>query len=230
MNETRPPLPSHLLDLLAAERARPGLSAEASERILTRLERSVGRAGERAGERAGDRATPRRNRRSTVGIFAAGLITGAALCAALLRPWTMPVQPQILRLDSPPPLPPRVIVVRDSVPLAVVPAPTHSAPLHRSDARSEPDRDTELARERALIETARTALSRKQPDAIDRLLQHETQFPNGRLAEERESLLVLALLQAGRMEEANLRADRFRARWPSSLLLPVLNAALRSIP
>ena len=100
----------------------------------------------------------------------------------------------------------------------------------QSASAAEPERDTELARERALIETARTAVARKQRDAIDVLLRHEQQFPRGRLAEERESLLVQALLQSGRLEEARSRGARFRARWPHSFLLPVIDAALRTIP
>jgi hypothetical protein len=52
--------------------------------------------------------------------------------------------------------------------------------------------------------------------------EHERRYPNGLLVQEREVMAVRALALLGRSEEAHARADRFRSRFPSSLLLPAL--------
>lgn len=222
------PLPPELKALLAAEQQRPGLSADATERIRARLATSIASP------------PPRRCWPTAIGSFLVGLLVGGGLATGLLLGRLPPPAPKLLVLDAPPPA---VIVVAAAPAIPPVPPPTPPAPSSRhGGVRAErasanqpapaakDDRDTDLARERALIETARTALSRQQADAIDLLLRHEQQFPRGRLAEERESLLVQALLQAGRIDEARRRGARFRARFPRSLLLPVVDAALRSIP
>lgn len=226
-----PGLDPELSELLAAERERPGLSETATQRVLLRLERTVS-------------APPPRRWPTALGSFLLGLLAGGALVGASVHTWLGPVQPKLLVLDAPLPPPAAVVVVHaPSPPPAPTPQPPRGPVLRHGGGRAErrgadppgaaaeqEERDTELARERALIETARTALSRKQADAIDVLLRHAQQFPSGRLAEERESLLVQALIQAGRLEDARSRAVRFRARWPRSFLLPVIDAALRTIP
>lgn len=230
MRETLPPsLPPGLTALLDAERAREGLSTAAKERILARLEHSV------------SLPRPRSFVWPVLGAFATGLVLGAALCGVLLgsRLHTA-APPQVLMIDSPPPPAPVLVIVRPAAPPAVAPPgePSPAARQHVAAGSAESSvqtdatdqHDSELARERALVETARTALSRKQPDVIDLLLLHAQQFPQGRLAEERESLLVQALLQAGRADEARSHAAQFRKRWPRSLLLPVIDAAVGTIP
>ena len=88
--------------------------------------------------------------------------------------------------------------------------------------------DTDFAAERALLETARTALSRGQSDAaLEVLSRHARRFSHGRLVEERESLWVQALVQAGRDPEARERGERFRRQFPSSLFQPIIDAALK---
>jgi len=230
MRDTLPsPLPPSLAALLDAERERPALSDAAQQRILTRLEATV------------NWPPPRRGWLTALGTFAGGLLVGAALCGVLLSGRLGARQPKLLVLDSPPPPPPVVVVVHAAAPPTLVQPPAAESLAHRPGARAErsqrnppalPDHehDTELARERALIETARTALARKQTDVVELLFRHAQQFPQGRLSEERESLLVQALLQSGRVAEARSRGERFRAHWPNSLLLPVINAALQAIP
>lgn len=216
--------------LLAAERARVELSDAAVARVHARLETSL------------QLPPPRRLWPSLLGAFAGGLLVGAALCGALLGGRLAAVRPLVLVLDAPPSAPPQVVVVREAMAPAVTPPavrePVRAANPHEERSHPIPadapvaadDRDTELSRERALIETARTALSRKQPEVLELLQRHAQDFPSGRLAEERESLLVQALVQAGRGEEARRRGVAFRTRWPQSLLLPVIDAALREIP
>lgn len=97
---------------------------------------------------------------------------------------------------------------------------------------SEPKQDgpTRLAAERELIDVARSAVGRHNPDAALRALaEHAKTFPNGALSEEREALWVQALVTAGRNMEARTRADRFRKSYPSSMLLPAVDAAVQGI-
>jgi hypothetical protein len=94
-----------------------------------------------------------------------------------------------------------------------------------------PGRDVDLAAERALLEIARTALARGQSArALEALQRHATEFPRGRLGEEREALSIQALLAAGRRDEARARAERFEKTFPRSLLLPAIDAALAPKP
>jgi hypothetical protein len=91
--------------------------------------------------------------------------------------------------------------------------------------------ESRLKAERALLEIARTALAHgKAVDAITVLGQHEREFPNGQLSEERESLRVQCLVNSGKGSEARLRANEFRRRFPRSILLPAVDAVIESIP
>ena len=53
-------------------------------------------------------------------------------------------------------------------------------------------------------------------------------FPDGQLAEERESVRVQALVMSGHRERAEEVADAFRARYPNSVYLPAIEASLES--
>jgi hypothetical protein len=84
-----------------------------------------------------------------------------------------------------------------------------------------------MAQERSLVQGARMALVRGQPaSALSLLSEHETRFPRGQLTEEREALRIEALVRLGRRDEARTRAARFRAAYPQSLLLPVIEASI----
>jgi outer membrane protein assembly factor BamD (BamD/ComL family) len=85
-----------------------------------------------------------------------------------------------------------------------------------------------LAAERAVIERARSALARGDGQgALVAVAQHQRDFPSGQLSEEREALAVQALATAGRAQEAAERGARFRKTFPNSLLLPLVERALR---
>jgi hypothetical protein len=103
--------------------------------------------------------------------------------------------------------------------------PTPTPPSAISSVATTTDRS--LARERALVEKARSAIIRGDgATAILATADHLRQFPDGRLAEEREALAVQALMLVGRPDEAHDRAKRFRARYPNGLFLPVVEAAI----
>ncbi len=75
---------------------------------------------------------------------------------------------------------------------------------------------------------ARSALARRETQkAIAALEDHVRRFPKGQLAEEREGLLIQALVNAGQPDAARKRAAEFKARFPESMLWPAIEAALR---
>ncbi len=115
--------------------------------------------------------------------------------------------------------------LRDAVPAPSVPAPR--APKKEEKAQAHSD---SLGSEQRLLERARSGLARgKRSDALSALREHQRRFPRGRLVEEREALTVLTLVALGRTDKARVRAKRFRKRFPDSILLPVVEDALRDL-
>ena len=225
-----PELPDDVKRLLSAERERPELGGDALARVKSRLDASLAR-----GPHSGGHA--RRWRwLSMLACFAVGVAVGAVLHAALgKRP------PAPIATLPPPPAPPVPVAPAppappEPAPLPVAPVqvrrPPKKAPPSASTVLAEDDeRDLDLAAERALIDTARTALGRAQgQEALDTLRRHGDRFRSGRLVEEREALQVQALAQLGRGADAREAAARFRKEHPRSMLLPVVDAALGSLP
>ena len=99
-----------------------------------------------------------------------------------------------------------------------------------SSAQAGTERDARLAEELTLVQTARTALVRGDASgALEAAETHRQRFPAGRLVEERESVAIQALVRLGRGEEARGRAADFERKYPTSILLPAIGRALRSI-
>ncbi|MBZ0116508.1 MAG: sigma-70 family RNA polymerase sigma factor, partial [Sandaracinaceae bacterium] len=61
--------------------------------------------------------------------------------------------------------------------------------------------------------------------ALAAIARHEARFPEGQLAAERESIRVRALLLLGRNDEARWAAERFRAEYPESIFMGVVERA-----
>lgn len=165
--------------------------------------------------------------------FAAGAVAGS-----VLRGWVAPPAPRVEThyVD-------RVVTVERFVdagaPPPIAPAPSASVALPRSPrpsvsstasaAPSLPDAD--LARERQLIDQARSALARGDGSAaLLALEEHARAFPRGQLVEAREALTVQALVDAGRTAEAKARAARFKRAFPGSMYRAVVDSAISSIP
>jgi hypothetical protein len=95
-------------------------------------------------------------------------------------------------------------------------------------ASSAPPTTSTLADERALVEGARTALLRgRASDALSLAQKHESSFPNGGLAEDRDFLVLSALRDLGRSEESRAKAAAFLARYPKSALRGAVEAMAR---
>jgi hypothetical protein len=93
----------------------------------------------------------------------------------------------------------------------------------------DPPMDTSSA-ERKLLDSARQALSRGDPEAAwGSVQEHEHEFPRGQLSEEREALAVRTLVAFGRDAAAGQRAARMHASFPRSIFLPAVDSALATL-
>ena len=113
-----------------------------------------------------------------------------------------------------------------AIPISSLPTiPPAPAPSSVSAAPSSAP--SNLAAEQALIDTARSALARgRAADALRATDDHSREFPRGRLAEERETMAIQALLLAGRRGDAEMRALRFHKAYPGSLYGNAVDALL----
>jgi hypothetical protein len=238
------PLSAELCALLASERQRPGLTPAAKGRVLGRVHAALAAAGGGGGDALpGDPAlaapavatSAGKAVAALVAAFVAGGVAGASLHAAWTGPSSADSEGQSAHTAQPPreptseapPIAPGSLPLEDPAP----PAGSDRAPAHirapAAAAASGTPKDGDLAAERSLLTTARTALSRNKPEAaLAALRQHAQRFPNGRMREERESLWVQALALSGRASEAEQRAADFKQQFPKSLLGPAVEATV----
>ena len=107
-------------------------------------------------------------------------------------------------------------------------APVASAPSRKPSSIDVPD---PLADERSLLDLARGAVEREDgAAALAATAEHARKYPGGVLGQEREAIAVRALVLLGRTEEARARVDRFRERFPDSMLLPALESTAGKPP
>lgn len=111
-------------------------------------------------------------------------------------------------------------------PLPAAPSSPRPSAIARGPLPVTPDRFTA---ERQLLDRARSLLEREEPAAaLEVTARHEHAYPTGALVQEREAMAIRALIALGRTSDARARAERFRARFPDSLLLPTIEASLTS--
>lgn len=104
----------------------------------------------------------------------------------------------------------------------VAPAPRRSAAADASDT----DR-----LELGLLQRVRAAVAAGEfSAALDSIAEHQRRFPAGRLREEREALRIKALAGLGRNDEARRAAERFRERFPRSVLSTRIEETARPKP
>ncbi|MFT3707156.1 MAG: hypothetical protein QM817_05750 [Archangium sp.] len=242
--------PAELEALFAAERARPGPAPQIADQVLASVQMAIAARAPAAvppsGTGAGSAAATATGKTFTIALasFLAGGIAGGAIYANLLAPqpapqlMTPPVIAQPITAAPTPvtPVTPAIsaVVNVDEPKLAAPQRPAVIVPTAKTQVIVEPvvapvvapsiDAAADLAAERALIEQARTSLTRQRAaDAIAALTQHLTRFPRGELSEEREFLWIQALVTTND-ENARVRAADFRARFPKSIFLPAVEA------
>jgi hypothetical protein len=147
--------------------------------------------------------------------FVAGGAIGAALHAGL-------AQPVIERVEVP------VTVVQTVTTTIAVPV-TKVVTATAIPSKPRPMLLEIQGRERALLERARTALSRGDPSAARAAIDEARAIaPRGRLSEERDALEIQALAALGKHDAILIAIKKFKARYPRSIYLPVVDAASRS--
>lgn len=238
MSDDLEPLPNDVLEALGQERRRPGLTDEAQARLTTRIAAALPTAPTAAPD-----PTPGPGNAGIAGsamgklgpaLFVLGAVTGGVVGGTAVWLRTRNVEPtvieRVVRVEVPVPVPAPVAEVTEAPEpppgiAARPPVKPAAKPAVEKPSAHQPSRDEQLAAERALVEAARVALTRGRVDeALSSLERHEREFADGRLAEERESLAVQALLARGDTPGARRRADQFRQRFPTSLLRPLIDS------
>ncbi len=233
--------------LLQAERTRPGFEAAEREALWKGIDLATAPLGSVDLSPDAPRGEPNLPPAAHATPFAAWKIGalaaatalgGAGLGALAHAQWAVPRVVVIERtvpsptvsvaLPSLPETPPPQATSRPDFRPAVSaltarPAPARPAESAASSATSLA-RDPNLARERTLLDMARTALTRGDTAAaLDAVTTHSREFPRSQLTEEREVLAIQALASANQRPEARRRADAFRANFPRSALLPIVD-------
>ncbi len=106
------------------------------------------------------------------------------------------------------------------------PAPTVAAEAKQASAPRAESRQDTLEREARMLERARALLPTDARAALATLNRHQSEFPRGALAIERDLLSVDALLRLGQRSEAEARARALRGNAPGSLYDARLNELL----
>lgn len=257
-DEDLEPIEPSLGALFRDERERGGAPAGSKERVFGRLAISLvdPGGGSSAGGAAGDESIPDGSQGTPpgggaaigpagvakmsrllplLGTFLAGGVAGGIAVAELAPPRVVVVVERTAS-GSARPEPPIVPALAPSLAVPSGP-PSSDATRERptpAAASVEPIRDaavreSALARERALLDVARTALGRGDgAHALAFVSRHASEFPRGQMTEEREALAVQALTKLGRRSEAVQRGLDFHKTFPNSVLGPVVDAALEN--
>jgi hypothetical protein len=108
---------------------------------------------------------------------------------------------------------------------AAAQADAASAPVAELAQEAASSAETELA----LITSAQRALGKAPRRAVELLDRHDTLYPEGSFAEEREVLWIDALSQLGMARALEARARRFLARYPQSIHCARVRALLHGL-
>ena len=149
--------------------------------------------------------------------------------ASVAAPTTTPPAPVVSAPPNGAPAPASLAARSAPRPAHAVNLPDEDAPVAAEPGRPHPVATpaSTLGDEQALLEAARRALAAGDPrGALAAVSTHERRFAAGGLAEERDVLRIQAHARAGRMDEARAFAERFRARYPHSLLRAAVDYAL----
>jgi hypothetical protein len=227
------PLPRDLDELLDAERSAKGPPSDVRGRVRARVLATVALPAAASATTTGvspataPSAPPMLSPavKIAIAILAGG--AGTAGLYAIFEPKA-----------APPPVVSRPAVVKTEPPAPPPPALPPPVPAvieeKKVEVRQEPQLKRgkdQLAAERALIESAKSALNAGELSAAMSLLErHNQRYPNGALAEEREGLRVISLAKAGLHQAAHKKAAEFKQRYPRSIFTPMIDASLKSIP
>jgi hypothetical protein len=151
-------------------------------------------------------------------------LAAAGAVAALHAPRAPEPAPTVRRSPEAPAVRASVPPIPTEEPPSVGPSSSRPGHPHRTTSPQE-----SYAAELQLLQRAQAQYTRQDfQDALVLIAEHAHQFPNGRLAEEREALRVKSLAGAGRGDEARRALAAFAKHFPRSALLPRLRETARS--
>lgn len=247
------PLPPSIVALLEREKMAYPDDTAMKRAVLSRIETVIGLGspggggdggatgdgGGGAGLSAAAGTASAIGARALAGVALASFIAGGVVGGAVVNSALTPSAPSATTAAAS--APPSAALLASSVPTLELPAPAPSASLQlaaSSQVAPPPPAATasafrnlhgDLTRERELLDVARASLGRgNAAEAIAAAERHASKWPRGQLAEEREVIWIQALVAAGQRDEADRRAARFRSGFPSSVLTPAVDAALRT--
>jgi hypothetical protein len=153
----------------------------------------------------------------------AAMVLGMGIAGAvvLLRDRKPPVPPAAASASTQPVARPTLSALMPPPPVVPLPAAplAPAAPEPHASAKSASPRES-YAAELELLRRAQAAYAGGDfTGSLVPLNEHARQFPNGRLAEEREALRVSCLRGLGRSSDARRAAAAFALRFPHSVLL-----------
>jgi hypothetical protein len=230
--------------LIERTRGVDSVPAEARARVLARVESVVSASGadiRRAG--SGGRASGLRDWMRRLSPYVTTFVVGAATGAMAMR---QGARMRSVATHESTSLDRGANIERSAPPVALAQggpeplqdtgesdvAPTASSPSSRPtpfEGWGASARGAAISEERALLDIARAALEREDGSAaLGATREHERRFPNGVLVQEREAMVIRALVMMGDTKGALARAGRFRERYPDSMLLPAVDSFLRS--
>lgn len=234
-----PELRALLDDAVSRDAVDAAFEEPARERVLGRVEQVLDRAPGAARGGFGLRSGVMAVSVALIAALAGGKLLGQNAggpsdarepVASAIAPQLVADRPSVPPTEPAPPLPQgnAVPTLRiDELPSPPTPALARAGRVDSS--RGFAPSGTDLAEEYRLVEGARAKLAAKDySSALHSIREHEKRFPSGQLHQERESLHIQALVETGRIPEARERAERFRTRFPSGLLLPTVARAIAS--
>ncbi len=229
-------------DLLKAEKGRPGFSAQERARMWNGVATSLHGASAASASVATSTAVGKRIAASKLtALMAVTALGGAGVGAAAHARWAEPhvvlvTPPATVSVVAPPapPAPPAPRQTTESLetpasrtstgPVVTTMAPRHDVRSLSQPGSAQTTTDSHLARDRTLLDIARTALTRgDSASALQTLDVHAREFPASQLVEEREVLAIQALAAADRLVDARRRASAFRIAFPKSALMPIVD-------
>ncbi len=243
-------LDSDLATLFARERRGHPIARAGKERVWSRLERSLnfgprdpdGGGGSAVATSASPtRTVPAFKRFVGAVSMAATFVVGASVLWSLSsegpaartvvspEPLASPVASTDVSSQSASDSPVETTAGVKGIPVEALPwVHAAAAPVEPANAGRRIERAVSctICDERAVLEVGRRGLREKKGTlALAAIDEHQSRFPTGQLAEERESLRVHVLLALGRVEEAEARKSDFIRLYPRSPLLESVKRA-----
>ena len=229
------PLSDEAKRLLAAEREFSPQATAFRERALARARASL----RSVPELAVSDVRPWRHARLLIAAAAVMVLTAVAFAkwdalsrsvvdepASSGRTATSPSKGSLAALSAPAKVTDESAVGAADPSVAALPQKTELAP----SARPAPSVGA-YSLELGLLQRARAAVaSGRFSAALRAIAEHQRRFPAGHLQEEREALRVKALAGLGKTDEARRAAEKFRSRFPDSVLSPRIEGAIQEAP